>query len=152
MRPVELREANAFVRAHHRHHQPVRRARFQLAAWQAEVLVGVAICGRPVARAYDPLRVLEVTRLCTDGTKNACSLLYAAAARVAREMGFERVQTYVLAEESGVSLRAAGWALVGETAGGAWHHAEEPQLRLDGGTRRQDQPAGPKRRWAKILA
>lgn len=81
------------------------------------ILHGAAIIGRTVARAYPTRDVLEVTRLVTDGTKNACSLLYAAAARMGKAGGYRRIQTYILDEESGASLRAAGWDYEG-TAGG----------------------------------
>ena len=109
-------------------------------------MVGVATIGRPVARnAGSPLEVLEVTRLCTDGTKNVCSALYAAAARVGREMGYQRIQTYILATEQGTTLKAAGWVNEGEAGGGQWKHT-------DGKLRRTDQPTEKKKRWAKLLA
>ena len=61
---------------------------------------------------------LEVTRLCTDGTKNACSFLYGKAARAAFALGYRRIGTYTLPDEGGASLRAAGWKLIGERGGG----------------------------------
>lgn len=115
------------------------------------------IVARPVARAYDHHKVAEVTRLVTDGTKNACSFLYAAAARVARDMGFECIQTYILDAEPGVSLRAAGWTYAGLSPGGTWDRPRARQLLLDAyavgmvSGRRLDQPLGPKQRWEKIL-
>jgi hypothetical protein len=72
-------------------------------------LVGVVICGRPVAKGICKRTVLEVNRCATDGTRNACSWLYAAAARVATQLGFTAVITYTLAREDGASLRACGW-------------------------------------------
>jgi hypothetical protein len=145
VRPVELATANAYVAEYHRHHAPTQGHRFSLGAYQDGRLCGVAIVGRPVARlAGDPLEVLEVTRLCTDGTRNACSVLYAAAARAGREMGYERIQTYILDTESGVSLRAAGWEYGGPAGGGQWHHT-------DGKPRRTDQPTCGKGRWYKVL-
>jgi len=146
VRPTELTTANAFVALHHRHHFPAVGHRFSLAAWEDDArLCGVAIIGRPVARlGGDPLDVLEVTRLCTDGTPNACSALYGAAARVGREMGFHRIQTYTLAIEPGVSLRGAGWTDEGERGGGQWSHT-------DGKPRRTDQPNEIKRRWSRVL-
>lgn len=97
---------------------------------------------------------LDVTRLVTDGTKNACSILYAAAARVAREMGFDEIQTYILESEPGTSLRAAGWNLDGVTGGGDWERtsgSRKGQLSLDGRMQRSDQPMTPKQRWVKVL-
>ena len=146
IRPCELVTANAYVAEHHRHHQPVQGHRFSLAAWsESGELIGVVIVGRPVARlAGHPLEVVEVTRLCTNGTRNACSALYGAAARVARAMGYARIQTYILDEETGVSLRAAGWTNEGAAGGGQWKHT-------DGKTRRTDQPTGLKGRWSKTF-
>ena len=109
LRPVTLREANAFVAQYHRHHAPVTGCRFAIGASDGEKLVGVAIAGRPVSRYLDDGYTLEVTRLCTDGAKNACSILYAAVWRAARAMGYRKAITYILESESGVSLRAAGW-------------------------------------------
>jgi hypothetical protein len=81
---------------------------------------GVAIVGRPVARLLADDFTAEVTRLCTDGARNACSMLYGAAWRAARALGYRRLVTYTLPEEGGSSLRAAGWRLVGEAGGGSW--------------------------------
>lgn len=106
---VELADANAFVREHHRHHEPEVGHRFSLGVGDTQ-LRGVAICGRPKAgHSIDQRHVLEVCRVATDGTRNACSWLYGAAARVGREMGFAAVITYTLATEEGASLRACGW-------------------------------------------
>lgn len=144
--PVELKEANAFIGAHHRHHQPVVGHRFSLAAINEDgTIVGVCVIGRPVARlAGNPRQVLEVTRLATDGTTNACSVLYAAAARAGKAMGYERIQTYTLPEEGGSSLRASGWVDEGPAGGGQWKHT-------DGKPRRTDQPTSIKTRWSKTL-
>lgn len=106
---VELREANAFVEKNHRHHGRAQGHRFSVGCSLAGRLVGVAIAGRPVARRIDQVSVIEVTRLVTDGTRNACSFLYTRVARAAQEMGFRAVITYTLAEEDGASLRACGW-------------------------------------------
>lgn len=126
---VELSEPNAFVKALHRHHRPVVGHKFSLGAVLCEKLVGVAIIGRPVARMRDDGDTLEVTRLCTDGTKNACSFLYGAAARAAFALGYHRIGTYILASEAGTSLTAAGWRLLGERGGGSWSRGS--RLRTD---------------------
>jgi hypothetical protein len=117
---VKLDEANDFVARHHRHHKPVFGHLFSLGAVLDGQLVGVAIVGRPVARMRDDGVTAEVTRLCTDGTKNACSFLYGAASRAAFALGFTRIGTYILASENGTTLRAAGWRLIGKTDGGSW--------------------------------
>lgn len=93
--PVSLKEANAFVEQHHRHHKPVVGHKFSIACTDGENIVGVAIVGRPVARYLDDGWTLEVNRLCTDGTKNACSFLYAAAWRAVRAMGYHKLITYI---------------------------------------------------------
>ena len=120
--PITFRQAEAFVLEHHRHHGPARGCRFVLGvATEEGALVGVAMVGRPVARAYDDGLTLEVNRTCTDGTKNANSCLYGAAWRVARELGYTRLITYTQAEETGGSLRGAGWSVVAERpARGSW--------------------------------
>lgn len=136
--PISFAEANAFVAHHHRHHKPVVGAKFTLAvvdpyseasyAAQEPQVCGVAIVGRPVARALDNGWTLEVNRCCTDGTKNACSMLYAAAWRAARAMGYQKLITYTLPEEGGASLRAAGWRVVAETSGGSWSCPSRPRV------------------------
>lgn len=142
--PIELADANAFVGEHHRHHKPVVGHRFSIGAADGPRLCGVCIVGRPVARMVDFHRTAEVTRVATDGTANACSLLYGAAARTARAMGYEKIQTYLLSSESGVSLKASGWNNEGEAGGGQWKHT-------DGKPRRTDQPTGLKTRWSRCL-
>lgn len=126
--PITLREANAFVAAHHRHHKPVRGAKFAVAVSEADTVRGVAIVGRPVARMANDGWTLEVNRCCTDGTMNACSMLYGAAWRAARAMGYRRLITYTLPEEGGASLRSAGWKLLGEAGGGSWNRASRPRV------------------------
>lgn len=117
---IKLNEANDFVAQNHRHHKPVIGHLFSLGAVLNEQLVGVAIVGRPVARMRDDGLTAEVTRLCTDGTRNACSFLYGASARAAFALGFQRIGTYILASEDGTTLKAAGWRLIGQTKGGSW--------------------------------
>jgi len=151
VRPIELRDANAFVAERHRHHAPVVGHRFSISCVSGGAVVGVAIVGRAVSRHFSPLEVVEVTRLCTDGTKNACSILYAAAARAAKAMGYARIQTYTLDSERGTSLLATGWDCEGERKSGPWKYSE-PQGTLPGfHNRRQDQPNCNKVRWARKL-
>lgn len=112
--PVTFAEASAFVDAHHRHHRRPRGHKFSIGAAVGDTLVGVAMVGRPVARHYDDGLTLEVNRTATDGTHNANSLLYGAAWRAAKAMGYARLITYTQDGESGASLRAAGWRVVAE--------------------------------------
>ena len=122
---IGLDEANAFVSGHHR---PVVGHLFSLGAAVAGKIVGVAIVGRPVSRHRDDGETAEVTRLCTDGTKNACSFLYGACARAAFALGFKRIGTYILASEPGTSLTACGWRQIGETKGGSWSRGQRPRV------------------------
>jgi len=126
--PMPLAEANAFVLQHHRHHKPVVGAKFCLGASRAEMIVGVAIIGRPVARRLDDGWTLEVNRLATDGTTNACSFLYGASWRAARALGYRRLIPFTLPQEGGASLRAAGWRLVGSTPGRSWSVPSRPRV------------------------
>ena len=99
LKPVSLADANSFVALHHRHHKPVRGHKYSLSCMADGQLVGVAITGRPVSRYLDDGLTLEVNRLCTDGTRNACSFLYGAAARAAKAMGYQKIITYILDTE-----------------------------------------------------
>jgi antitoxin (DNA-binding transcriptional repressor) of toxin-antitoxin stability system len=142
--PVELKEANAFIDSLHRHHKPVQGHRFSIGVEKDGTLVGVATIGRPVARLTPAKEVLEVTRLCTNGTKNACSSLYSAAARIGKEMGYKKIQSFILDTENGSSLKASGWVFESVSPGGQWKHT-------DGKPRRTDQPTCPKHKYVKIL-
>lgn len=102
--PITLRQANEFVTQYHRHHKASRGHKFSIGAADNGKLVGVCICGRPVSRRLDDGKTIEISRLCTDGTRNACSLLYGAACRAARGMGYEKAVTYILQSEPGTSL------------------------------------------------
>lgn len=126
--PMTLEEANAFVARHHRHNQPVVGHKFSLGAAVAETVVGVSIVGRPVARRSDDGWTLEVNRLCTDGTRNACSFLYSASWRAARALGYRKLITFTLPQEGGASLRAAGWKVVGSTPGRSWSVPSRPRV------------------------
>jgi hypothetical protein len=119
IRRVELDEANAFVARNHSHHAPTQGHRFSIGCFDVDRLCGVVICGRPVARRLPQGTWVEVTRCCTDRTPHAASMLYAAAARAAFALGFERVFSDVMEEEAGTSLLAAGWVLLVDDNGDA---------------------------------
>lgn len=125
--PCDIRVANEFVTRHHRHHRAVAGAKFTVAVAEQDWIVGVAIVGRPVARHLEDGYTLEVTRLATDGTYNACSLLYGAAWRAARALGYRRLVTYTLQSESGASLRAAGFRAVEAVRGRSWSCPARPR-------------------------
>jgi hypothetical protein len=126
--PINLEEANAFVTKFHRHHKPVLGYKFAVAVSDERSVVGVAIVGRPVARMLDDGWTLEVNRCCTDGSKNACSMLYGAAWRAAKALGYRRLITYTLPEEGGASLRASNWRCIGLRGGGNWNVKSRPRI------------------------
>jgi hypothetical protein len=126
--PVSFAEANAFITQHHRHHKPMPGVKFCIGVAIGEKIVGVAMVGRPVARMANDGFTVEVNRCCTDGTKNACSMLYGACWRAARALGYRRCITYTLPEEGGASLRASNWTLIGEAGGGKWSRKDRPRV------------------------
>lgn len=127
IRHIELKTANAFVSLHHRHHKAVTGHKFSIGCFMDKQLVGVAIVGRPIARKIDQYNTVEVLRCCTDGTKNACSMLYSACRRAAKELGYSRIITYILETESGTSLIASGWNYVYTNRGGSWNVKSRPR-------------------------
>jgi len=157
--PLTLKQANALITKLHRHHKPVVGHRFTIGCTDGENEVGAAVVGRPVGRETSQYDVAEVTRLVADGTPHVCSKLYSACARAAGAMGYERIQTFILNSEPGVSLTAAGWYRVrtnGEpctcedgcsecqTKGRDWNTPAR-------GGRRTDQPMVDKQRWGRKL-
>ena len=141
--PVTLKTANEYVKEHHRHHGAVVGHKFSIGATKDGVLVGVAICGRPVSRVLDDGYTLEVTRLCADGTPDVCSMLYGAAYRAARAMGYKKVVTYILDTETGSSLKAAGYKCEGKAGGVEWTGKRKPK-------NPEQYPHQMKTRWVKI--
>ena len=123
IRPIALKTAQEYVREHHRHNKPPVGHKFSIGLFDGERMVGIATAGRPVARALDDGMTLEVTRTCTDGTRNANSMLYGAIVRAATALGYLKCVTYTQGTESGASLRGAGWTAVAEIAprGGGIH-------------------------------
>ena len=106
---LELVEANEFIKKHHRHIDEVQGHRFSIGCMHKEKLVGVAVSGRPISRHYDQSKIIEVTRLCTDGTENVCSFLYSMCAKASKYLGYERIQSYILESELGSSLKASNF-------------------------------------------
>ncbi len=126
--PCTISEAREFIARHHRHHRPPVGGLFAVAVAVGADVVGVAIVGRPVARGAQDGWTAELTRMATDGTRNACSMLYGAAWRASRALGWVRLITYTLPEEGGASLRAAGWRCLGEAGGGSWSRPSRPRV------------------------
>ena len=129
--PITFEEANAFVAKFHRHHKPMQGCKFCVAVSEEDKVVGVAIVGRPVARLLDNGWTLEVNRCCTDGTKNACSMLYSSAWKAAKALGYKRLITYTLPEEGGASLKASNWTCLGLRGGGNWNVKSRPRVDTD---------------------
>lgn len=142
--PLTLKQANEMIARLHRHHKPVVGHRFSIGAQNGSGIVGAVVVGRPVARMTDQNNVAEVTRLVTDGTAHTCSMLYAAAARAAEAMGYQRIQTFILEDEPGTSLKAAGWKFEAMSGGGDWNRPSR-------GGRRVDQPMVRKQKWSKVF-
>lgn len=118
--PITLKAANDFVAKNHRHHSTVAGCRFAVGLEDGG-LIGVAICGRPVSRHLDDGRTLEINRLCVlEGKRNACSKLYGACVRIAKNMGYKRVVTYILESENGASLKASNFIDEGIAGGIKW--------------------------------
>lgn len=143
IRPISLKTAQEFVRQYHRHNTPPVGHKFSVGLFDGEHLLGVAIAGRPVARMLDDGLTLEVTRTCTDGTRNANSMLYGAIVRAAAAMGYAKCVTYTQHDETGASLRGAGWVVVAQlSARAGW---DTPSRR------RQDIGSGdvPRIRWER---
>lgn len=129
--PVDWKTARGFCKDWHRHHPtPPPGHKFSVGVAAGDVLVGVAIVGRPVAKAYQDGMTLEVNRSVTDGHPNANSMLYGACARATFALGYRRLITYTQADESGASLRAAGWRVIAQRpARKGW---DTPSRRRDG--------------------
>ena len=132
--PIAFKDAAAFVEMWHRHNSPPIGHKFSIGVADGTKLVGVVMVGRPVARAFDDGRTLEVNRSATDGTANANSMLYGAAWRAARELGYRRLITYTQGDEPGTSLTAAGWRVVASRpARPGWDTPSRPRDNLTGG-------------------
>ncbi len=144
--PTTISDANEYVSQEHRHHKPTQGGLFAVAVARIidNQICGVAIIGRPVARMLDDGWTAEVTRTATDGTKNANSLLYGAAWRAVRALGYKKLITYTLESESGISLRASGWKCLGQCGGGSWSRENRPRI--------DKHPLQKKIKWGREMA
>lgn len=141
--PITFREASAYINQYHRHHNATVGCKFCISVVDDDgQLHGVAVCGRPVSRMLDNGFTLEINRVCTDGTRNACSMLYGACCRIAKAMGYKRVITYILESENGASLKVSNFVCEGEAGGTHWTGSRN---------RGQGIPAEMKRRYVKEL-
>ena len=142
IRPITLREANSFITKYHRHHNPTVGCKFAIGCFETEKMVGCAVCGRPVSRHFDDGFTCEINRVCTDGTFNACSMLYGACCRIAKEMGYKKIITYILQSENGASLKASNFTCEGVAGGVKWTGSRD---------KGQNIPHELKTRWVKHL-
>ena len=142
IRPITFNEACEFIKLYHRHHKPTVGHKFSIGVYEENKLVGVAVCGRPVSRYYDDGFTCEINRLCTDGTYNACSMLYGACSRIAKEMGYRKIITYILQSENGASLKASNFVCEGEAGETHWTGKRN---------KGQEIPQEKKTRWVKLL-
>lgn len=156
--PIELKDAQTYINQYHRHHIAAHRDKFRIAASSdGKDIIGVIQVGRPVSRVLDDGHTLEVLRLCTTGDRNVCSFLYSRAARIAKEMGYEKIITYILESEHGTSLKAAGWELETTGVGGTdWNVPSRPReviaTQISLFPEKQKYPIGEKKqRWVKTL-
>ena len=140
--PITFKQACEFINKYHRHHKPTVGCKFCIGVIEEGVLHGVAVCGRPVSRYLDDGKTLEVNRLCTDGKRNACSMLYGACCRVAKAMGYKEVITYILETEDGASLKASNFTCEGKAGGTHWTGERD---------RGQDIPQLFKQKWTRRL-
>jgi hypothetical protein len=144
--PVSLAHSKAFIALHHRHHKLLRFHKYSIGVAKQDKLVGVYIVNRPVNVHIDDGRTLEVARLCTDGTNNACSFLLSRAAQAAKALGYQRIQTYTEEEtlkSHGASIWASGWLYSHLSKGGTWNHRCRP--------RTDKHSTGNKFCWVKFL-
>jgi hypothetical protein len=141
--PVSFSEACNYVKKFHRHNKPPVGHKFSIGLEFENKLIGVIMVGRPVSRHLDDGLTLEVNRCCTDGTKNSCSMLYGAAWRAGKNLGYKKIVTYTLEHESGSSLRGAGWINDHILPGASW--SRPSRERVD-----QTMQLVNKLRWVKI--
>lgn len=142
IRPITLKQASEFINKHHRHHKSTVGHKFSVGLYEGNELIGCAVCGRPVSRYLDDGTVCEINRLCTNGAKNACSMLYGACCRIAKEMGYKKIITYILESEDGASLKASNFTCEGVAGGTHWTGKRN---------KGQEIPNEMKTRWVRVL-
>lgn len=120
IRPITLKQASEFINTHHRHHKATVGCKFAIGCYEKDIMVGVAVSGRPVSRYLDDGLTCEINRVCTDGTYNACSMLYGACCRIAKAMGYKKIITYILESENGSSLKASNFICECQAGGTHW--------------------------------
>ena len=143
--PCTITAARKYCAEHHRHLKKIRGGRFAVSASVEGRRVGIGIVGNG-PRVWEGTTKAVIVRVATDGTYNACSIIYGALCRAARALGYTEVWTYTLPEEPGASLKAAGFADLGITDGGEHDRPNQPKRR-----RKKAERPEPKRRWRRLL-
>ena len=137
IRPITFKQASDFINTHHRHNKATVGCKFCVGLFDQKKMVGCAVCGRPVGRYLDDGLTCEINRLCTDGTKNACS------------MRDEKCITYTLASENGASLRASNFRNEGIAGGTQWTGERYKPVQLS--LFDDNKPKEMKQRWVRQL-
>jgi len=148
--PTSIKAANRLVAKWHRHNEPIQGGYFAAAVESGGDVVGVAIVGHPIGRNAMDGFTCEITRVATDGTYNACSMLYGACCRAAKALGYRKVITKTGVDEPGTSLKAAGFVEVGLGSNDTWDRPKRRRIQEDM-FGRKSRPDGPKRRWERVL-
>ena len=143
IRPITFKQASIFINLHHRHHNATVGCKFCVGLYENEQIIGCAVCGRPVSRFLDDGLTCEINRVCVlEGYKNACSKLYGACCRIAKNMGYKKVITYTLQSENGASLKASNFICEGQAGGTHWTGKRD---------KGQNIPKEMKKRWIKLI-
>lgn len=144
LRPYPIKRALPFVRAVHRRLPALLGGMWSVAIQGGDEVRGVAVVGRPNARLMDNGHRLQVLRVAVIvGTPNGCSMLYGSCSRSARSMGATDLFTYIHDDETGVSLKAAGWVedVEFESDGGEWSRPSRQRVATT-------EPGKKRRYWA----
>lgn len=150
-RPITFRDVKRFIGEHHRHNLPPTGWLFGSTLWDGDELRAVGVASRPTGRGLQDGATMEVSRVCTIGDRNACSMLYGALCRAGGALGYWRAYTYTLVEEDGASVRAAGFVFDAEVP------ARDAEPHGDGARYQTDlfgndiRPPGAKNRWIRVL-
>ena len=143
IKPITFKQSSEFINKYHRHHNATVGCKFCVGLYDESKLIGCAVCGRPVSRFYDDGLTCEINRVCVlDGHKNACSMLYGACCRIAKNMGYKKIITYTLESENGTSLKASNFICEGQAGGTHWTGKRNKGQKI---------PDEMKNRWIKIL-
>lgn len=134
--PIDLTQVRRFVGEHHSHNRAKVFWKFGTSVVDDDGrLLGVGAAGRPKARGLDSGYdgdALEVVRVCTTGTRNACSMIYGALCRAGEALGYDPIYTYTLQSECASCVRASGFVVDAELdARPGWDTRSRPRVNVD---------------------